>query len=164
GPARLRAAGGHRGAARPRAATGHLAAGRRASPGQAQRRARQGPDRDQRPARARDPPRPARRPLRPRGAGHVAAPGRDQVPGPAHLGTAAWHPNAGAGDRPLNFARAFNRDGTMMDCTFASIFIAQSDGIEMTLGTQFAMLATLMVPSRAWPACRALRWWSSPRH
>jgi Na+/H+-dicarboxylate symporter len=46
----------------------------------------------------------------------------------------------------------------MMDCTFASIFIAQSDGIEMTLGTQFAMLATLMVPSRAWLACRTPRW------
>lgn len=35
----------------------------------------------------------------------------------------------------------------MMYCTFANILIAQSYGIEMTLGTQFAMLATLMVTS-----------------
>ena len=47
---------------------------------------------------------------------------------------------------PLGYS--FNLDGTMMYCTFASIFIAQSYGIQMTLGTQFAMLATLMVTSK----------------
>ncbi|HEY4165293.1 MAG TPA: dicarboxylate/amino acid:cation symporter [Reyranella sp.] len=47
---------------------------------------------------------------------------------------------------PLGYS--FNLDGTMMYCTFASIFIAQSYGIEMSLGTQFAMLATLMVTSK----------------
>jgi len=42
---------------------------------------------------------------------------------------------------PLGYS--FNLDGTMMYCTFASIFIAQTYHIEMSLGTQFAMLATL---------------------
>jgi len=36
----------------------------------------------------------------------------------------------------------------MMYCTFASIFIAQSYHIEMSLGTQLAMLATLMITSK----------------
>jgi Na+/H+-dicarboxylate symporter len=47
---------------------------------------------------------------------------------------------------PLGYS--FNLDGTMMYCTFASIFIAQTYHIEMTLGTQFAMLATLMITSK----------------
>jgi Na+/H+-dicarboxylate symporter len=47
---------------------------------------------------------------------------------------------------PLGYS--FNLDGTMMYCTFASIFIAQSYHIEMSLGTQFAMLATLMITSK----------------
>ena len=73
-------------ARRPR----HVGAGRRPSPRQAQRRAGQGPDRDQRPI-----PRPrSAAPLR---GGrfdlvrdrHLAAPGRDQVPRAAHGGAAA---------------------------------------------------------------------------
>ncbi len=47
---------------------------------------------------------------------------------------------------PLGYS--FNLDGTMMYCTFASIFIAQSYHVEMSLGTQFAMLATLMLTSK----------------
>jgi Na+/H+-dicarboxylate symporter len=47
---------------------------------------------------------------------------------------------------PLGYS--FNLDGTMMYCTFAAIFIAQSYGIEMSLGTQLAMLATLMITSK----------------
>src|SRR5450631_2254707 len=47
---------------------------------------------------------------------------------------------------PLGYS--FNLDGTMMYCTFASIFIAQTYRIEMSLGTQFAMLATLMITSK----------------
>jgi Na+/H+-dicarboxylate symporter len=47
---------------------------------------------------------------------------------------------------PLGYS--FNLDGTMMYCTFASIFIAQSYKIEMSLGTQFAMLLTLMITSK----------------
>ena len=47
---------------------------------------------------------------------------------------------------PLGYS--FNLDGTMMYCTFASIFIAQTYQIEMSLGTQFAMLATLMITSK----------------
>jgi Na+/H+-dicarboxylate symporter len=47
---------------------------------------------------------------------------------------------------PLGYS--FNLDGTMMYCTFASIFIAQTYHIEMSLATQLAMLATLMVTSK----------------
>jgi Na+/H+-dicarboxylate symporter len=47
---------------------------------------------------------------------------------------------------PLGYS--FNLDGTMMYCTFASIFIAQTYKIEMSLGTQLAMLATLMLTSK----------------
>jgi len=47
---------------------------------------------------------------------------------------------------PLGYS--FNLDGTMMYCTFASIFIAQTYKIEMSLGTQLAMLATLMITSK----------------
>jgi Na+/H+-dicarboxylate symporter len=47
---------------------------------------------------------------------------------------------------PLGYS--FNLDGTMMYCTFASIFIAQSYHIEMSIGTQLAMLATLMITSK----------------
>src|SRR5262249_1930361 len=58
----------------------------------------------------------------------------------------------GASSRISRFVRAlgycFNLDGTMMYCTFASIFIAQTYKIEMSLGTQLAMLATLMLTSK----------------
>jgi Na+/H+-dicarboxylate symporter len=47
---------------------------------------------------------------------------------------------------PLGYS--FNLDGTMMYCTFASVFIAQSYHIDMPLGTQLAMLATLMITSK----------------
>src|SRR2546429_4335960 len=47
---------------------------------------------------------------------------------------------------PLGYS--FNLDGTMMYCTFASIFIAQTYHIDMPLGTQLAMLATLMITSK----------------
>jgi len=47
---------------------------------------------------------------------------------------------------PLGYS--FNLDGTMMYCTFAAIFIAQTYHIEMSLGTQLAMLATLMITSK----------------
>jgi len=47
---------------------------------------------------------------------------------------------------PLGYS--FNLDGTMMYCTFASIFIAQTYKIDMSIGTQLAMLATLMITSK----------------
>jgi Na+/H+-dicarboxylate symporter len=47
---------------------------------------------------------------------------------------------------PLGYS--FNLDGTMMYCTFASIFIAQSYRIDMPLPTQLAMLLTLMITSK----------------
>ena len=57
---------------------------------------------------------------------------------------------------PLGYS--FNLDGSMMYCTFATLFIAQAYGIELSLGQQITMLLVLMVTSaRAWPACRARR-------
>lgn len=47
---------------------------------------------------------------------------------------------------PLGYS--FNLDGSMMYCTFATLFIAQVYGIEMSLGQQFLMLLMLMVTSK----------------
>jgi Na+/H+-dicarboxylate symporter len=47
---------------------------------------------------------------------------------------------------PLGYS--FNLDGTMMYCTFATIFIAQAYGIELSVGTQIAMLLLLMLTSK----------------
>jgi len=47
---------------------------------------------------------------------------------------------------PLGYS--FNLDGSMMYMTFASMFIAQAYGIHLDLGTQIAMLLTLMVTSK----------------
>ncbi|VXB43782.1 Dicarboxylate/amino acid:cation symporter [Flavobacterium sp. 9AF] len=47
---------------------------------------------------------------------------------------------------PLGYS--FNLDGSMMYMTFASIFIAQVYGIEMSLGEQFTMLLVLMLTSK----------------
>ena len=47
---------------------------------------------------------------------------------------------------PLGYS--FNLDGSMMYMTFASIFIAQAYGIDLSLGTEIAMLLTLMVTSK----------------
>ena len=47
---------------------------------------------------------------------------------------------------PLGYS--FNLDGSMMYMTFASVFIAQLYGIEMSLGTQIIMLLVLMITSK----------------
>lgn len=47
---------------------------------------------------------------------------------------------------PLGYS--FNLDGSMMYMTFASIFIAQAYGIELSLGTQMTMLLVLMLTSK----------------
>jgi Na+/H+-dicarboxylate symporter len=47
---------------------------------------------------------------------------------------------------PLGYS--FNLDGSMMYMTFASIFIAQAYGMHLSLGTEIAMLLTLMVTSK----------------
>jgi len=47
---------------------------------------------------------------------------------------------------PLGYS--FNLDGSMMYCTFASLFIAQAYGIPLTLGQQITMLALLMITSK----------------
>ncbi len=47
---------------------------------------------------------------------------------------------------PLGYS--FNLDGSMMYMTFASIFIAQAYGKDLTLGTQMTMLLVLMLTSK----------------
>jgi Na+/H+-dicarboxylate symporter len=47
---------------------------------------------------------------------------------------------------PLGYS--FNLDGSMMYCAFASIFIAQAYGIELSLAEQMFMLALLMITSK----------------
>jgi len=47
---------------------------------------------------------------------------------------------------PLGYS--FNLDGSMMYMTFASIFIAQAYGIDLSMGTQITMLFVLMLTSK----------------
>jgi Na+/H+-dicarboxylate symporter len=47
---------------------------------------------------------------------------------------------------PMGYS--FNLDGSMMYCTFATLFIAQAYGIEMSWGTQITMLLVLMLTSK----------------
>ena len=47
---------------------------------------------------------------------------------------------------PLGYS--FNLDGSMMYCTFATLFIAQAYGIELSMGQQVTMLLILMVTSK----------------
>jgi Na+/H+-dicarboxylate symporter len=48
----------------------------------------------------------------------------------------------------LPIGYSFNLDGSMMYCTFAAVFIAQSYGIELSLGTQITMMLVLMLTSK----------------
>ena len=48
----------------------------------------------------------------------------------------------------LPIGYSFNLDGSMMYCTFATVFIAQAYGIEMSIGTQLTMMAVLMLTSK----------------
>jgi Na+/H+-dicarboxylate symporter len=47
---------------------------------------------------------------------------------------------------PLGYS--FNLDGSMMYCTFATLFIAQAYGISLSLGQQITMLLLLMLTSK----------------
>jgi len=47
---------------------------------------------------------------------------------------------------PLGYS--FNLDGSMMYCTFATLFIAQVYGIELTIAQQITMLGLLMITSK----------------
>ncbi|WP_374575437.1 dicarboxylate/amino acid:cation symporter [Phenylobacterium sp.] len=47
---------------------------------------------------------------------------------------------------PLGYS--FNLDGSMMYCTFATLFIAQAYGVHMSIGQQITMLLLLMVTSK----------------
>ncbi|HEX8515222.1 MAG TPA: cation:dicarboxylase symporter family transporter [Bacteroidia bacterium] len=58
----------------------------------------------------------------------------------------------GCGNRIISFVLplgySFNLDGSMMYMTFATVFIAQAYGIEMTTGDQITMLLILLVTSK----------------
>jgi Na+/H+-dicarboxylate symporter len=47
---------------------------------------------------------------------------------------------------PLGYS--FNLDGSMMYMSFATIFIAQAYGIDLSIGTQILILLTLMISSK----------------
>jgi Na+/H+-dicarboxylate symporter len=47
---------------------------------------------------------------------------------------------------PLGYS--FNLDGSMMYMSFATIFIAQAYGVDLSVGTQILMLLTLMITSK----------------
>jgi Na+/H+-dicarboxylate symporter len=47
---------------------------------------------------------------------------------------------------PLGYS--FNLDGTMMYCTFATMFVAQAYGIQLSIGQQITMLLLLMITSK----------------
>ena len=47
---------------------------------------------------------------------------------------------------PLGYS--FNLDGSMMYASFATIFIAQAYGVDLSIGTQIAILLTLMISSK----------------
>jgi len=47
---------------------------------------------------------------------------------------------------PMGYS--FNLDGSMMYCTFATLFIAQAYGVALSLGTQLTMLLILMLTSK----------------
>jgi len=48
----------------------------------------------------------------------------------------------------LPMGYSFNLDGSMMYCTFATMFIAQAYNIELSVGTQITMLLLLMLTSK----------------
>ena len=48
----------------------------------------------------------------------------------------------------LPMGYSFNLDGSMMYCTFATLFIAQAYGIELSFAQQITMLLLLMVTSK----------------
>ncbi len=58
----------------------------------------------------------------------------------------------GCGNRIVSFVLplgySFNLDGSMMYMTFATVFIAQAYGVEMTTGEQITMLLILLVTSK----------------
>jgi Na+/H+-dicarboxylate symporter len=48
----------------------------------------------------------------------------------------------------LPIGYSFNLDGSMMYCTFATLFIAQAYGIEISVATQLTMMLVLMLTSK----------------
>ncbi|VVE61232.1 C4-dicarboxylate transport protein [Pandoraea captiosa] len=52
----------------------------------------------------------------------------------------------------LPIGYSFNLDGTMMYCTFATLFIAQAYGVNLSFGEQLSMLAILMLTSKGMAA------------
>jgi proton glutamate symport protein len=54
---------------------------------------------------------------------------------------------------------SFNLDGSTLYLALASVFVAQAAGVHLSLGTQAAMMLTLMLTSKGRRGrCRARRW------
>jgi len=70
----------------------------------------------------------------------------------AYPGTLEALQKFGVGRRIVSFVLplgySFNLDGTMMYCTFATIFIAQAYGVQMSVSQQITMLLLLMITSK----------------
>jgi Na+/H+-dicarboxylate symporter len=70
----------------------------------------------------------------------------------AYPGTLEALQKFGVGRRIVSFVLplgySFNLDGTMMYCTFATIFIAQAYGVQMSISQQITMLLLLMITSK----------------
>ncbi len=62
------------------------------------------------------------------------------------LGRAGVRPRTASFVLPLGYA--FNLDGSMMYCAFASLFLAQAYGVELSLSQQVVMLLLLLVTSK----------------
>src|SRR3954465_13252694 len=58
----------------------------------------------------------------------------------------------------LPMGYSFNLDGSMMYCTFATLFIAQAYDIPLTIGQQLTMLLLLMVTSKGMAGVPRARW------
>jgi Na+/H+-dicarboxylate symporter len=60
----------------------------------------------------------------------------------------AWGVSRRVASFVLPLGYSFNLDGSMMYCTFATLFIAQVYGVELTIAQQVTMLLLLMVTSK----------------
>jgi Na+/H+-dicarboxylate symporter len=62
----------------------------------------------------------------------------------------------------LPIGYSFNLVGSMVYCSFASMFIAQAYNIQLSFSEITVMMLTLMLASKGLPGSRVLRWWYWP--
>jgi Na+/H+-dicarboxylate symporter len=59
----------------------------------------------------------------------------------------------------LPIGYSFNLVGSMVYCSFASMFIAQAYNIHLSFAEITVLMLTLMLASKGLPVCRVQRWW-----